>query len=970
MKLYIYTTECIDGDFFLFCLDSDSRPYTLCVKKGVFYFYVKTKSDHNISHAYERGEMQTIKRLLAGQMVEVIKEIESVKFFSAEMYTEHLLTHYKVYVSSYKDIKRACDVLKEKGFPIADYPKEEAKLFSDLKIKNCQWIELDEEEVKEQDFGNNESSRNPKQLLLPSNSSIKGIDNDETPPKVLICTIDAETYSSSYGIGGSIAMPNALSEKDELYCLSMVFNWSDSNTIIKKYCLCISEFDVPLEGDANMISLKTEEELYKKFSEIIREEDPDCINGYNTMGYDFEYMNVRSSLLEIPSYGRLKASNELLIEEYQKYDSRNWEGAGGTFHKYTYPLAYGRVILDTFQMVKKTKTSQGTPGALQSHKLNDVGKFFVNDTKEDMPYSKTFFIYRELKKLKEPQEEILKRFAKVCSYCVQDSVLCMKIFQKISGWIAIRESASIFLQDMNKVLTTGQTQKIFTKFLRCCEENKFAFYQIERPRLFKLKGGAVADPIVGKHSNVAVIDFASMYPTTQMAYNICMSSGSMIPPKGCTPEEYTKLTIPVEIGAQEMPADCESILENLNEEFDMQQIDDKLYVKRFFEANSIKDEYQSSFLDLIREKNGIEKIGRFENLVFYFVKASKRKGIMTIILEELKGARDMYKKRMKENKNDPIVYDMYDQRQQLVKVVMNSIYGCFGAQQGKLKFLEGSAAITYLGREAIHGVQEKLKQNGCKIIYGDTDSVMFQLPGYVNGSLSESLGGTEYTSEEFISKCKAMVDDINITLPKPMMVEFEKVMNGIFITKKKYLGRIIWPPVVGASNAKMEMIVKGAAAIRGDTTPFVRNLYTQILEMILQDKEFEEVNKYYQEQMKKLLSGKVPNEMLSVSKMLSHNYASDSAPMKIYASYLKSIGELAEPGTKIPMIMAKPSVSNMTKTSSPNSKKSLCFRLPSTNEEIDYEYYAESAKRPLDQLINASFAHLDFQPASFPTNHN
>jgi DNA polymerase elongation subunit (family B) len=180
-----------------------------------------------------------------------------------------------------------------------------------------------------------------------------------------------------------------------------------------------------------------------------------------------------------------------------------------------------------------------------------------------------------------------------------------------------------------------------------------------------------------------------------------------------------------------------------------------------------------------------------------------------------------------------------------------------------------------------------------------------------------------------------------------MMMEFEKVINAIFIDKKRYMGYITWP--------KKATFVRGAAAVRGDTTPFARQLYTNILTMILEDKTREEVLGSLNKHLSELLEGHVPNSMLSVSKMLAHSYISPSAPMKVYANFLRSIGELAEPGTKIPLIVTKQGhAPNIDGKKAPQGR-SYCYRLPSTEETIDYEYYAEMARRPLDKLIEAAF---------------
>jgi DNA polymerase elongation subunit (family B) len=252
---------------------------------------------------------------------------------------------------------------------------------------------------------------------------------------------------------------------------------------------------------------------------------------------------------------------------------------------------------------------------------------------------------------------------------------------------------------------------------------------------------------------------------------------------------------------------------------------------------------------------------------------------------------------------------------------------------------EGAAAITYEGRSSIQKVRAILVEQECRIIYGDTDSLMFQIPGYSDAS--PELGCR--VIPEVIAAGNRLTEQINTTLPKPMTMEFEKVINAVFIDKKRYVGYITWPL---AEGQKPKVFVRGAASVRGDTTPFARQLYTTILSMILEDKTREEVVATLENSLEELRAGHVPNAMLSVSKMLAHSYASPSAPMNVYARYLVSIGELAEAGTKIPLIVTK---------QSREGPRALSYRLPTTEDPIDYEYYAEMARRPLDKLLEAAF---------------
>jgi DNA polymerase elongation subunit (family B) len=959
-RAYIMTTRYIDGTFFMFCLDQESNPITLCIVEHHTYLYAKSNKKEGAKPYEITGEKLAIEKALSDKGLATPKPIEIVKLYDAETYSSFATTHYKVHAKSYKELVRIKAVMSANNYTVAEYPTEENKLFSDLGMKPCQWIEFDETKTEPIDLRDYEIERDRKELAIKS-SDIKPVSDETAPPRVLEMTFDCETYSARYGIDGSLSMPDPIIADDLLYCISVLFTWSDEDRPHRTICICVHDRDINTgNGGEEVISVPDQESLFKTFFDLIRMQDPDVIYGHNSSCYDFGYIAKRTVMSEVMGFGRIHPcelevqlpgsdvlySISLDIENTEQYKTRSWEGAGGIWHEYVIPNCYGRIILDTLIMLRKMKTSPGTPGELQSHSLKSLGEFLIGESKADMSYAETFFAYRSGE---------TDQIARICSYCIQDSRLCMKIFHRTKCWISVRESASIFFQDANEVTITGQTQKSYTNFLRTAERLGFAYHPISHTRgeEFKLKGGHVEVPLKGKHTDVITLDFASMYPTAQRAYNICPSTYSKLPPRGCTPDEYEKLEIPVEVGAQELPAYFDEY-EGLNgDDIDPTRIEDPEYVESVMKWNRFNLEYKNAFTDLLRRACGLPVVENLKTMIAHFVKKSKRPGILPTIQEELTESRAMYKKLMKEavKRGDKVDEEMYDQRQQLVKVVMNSIYGCLGAAVGRMSFPQGAAAITFIGRSKIQEVRETLVREGFRIIYGDTDSLMFQMPRLVNGVKvfeKEIPLLSDPVNDDVVEKGKAIADSINETLPKPMMMEFEKVINAIFIDKKRYMGYVTWP--------KRATFVRGAAAVRGDTSPFARQLYTSILTMILEDRTREEVIGALEERLVELHEGRIPNSMLAVSKMLAHSYASPSAPMKVYANYLHSIGELAEPGTKIPLVVTK---QTRPPTNIGADKKPLgrayCYRLPTTEEPIDYDYYAEMARRPLDKLIEAAF---------------
>ena len=136
-----------------------------------------------------------------------------------------------------------------------------------------------------------------------------------------------------------------------------------------------------------------------------------------------------------------------------------------------------------------------------------------------------------------------------------------------------------------------------------------------------------------------------------------------------------------------------------------------------------------------------------------------KKGILPMILEELIAARKKAKRELA-LAVDPFEKAVLDGRQLALKISANSVYGFTGAQVGQLPCLAISSSVTAFGRIMIEKtkqlvLEKYVKENGyefdCKVIYGDTDSVMVKF-GTDNIEEAMRLGkeAAAYVSGHFI----------------------------------------------------------------------------------------------------------------------------------------------------------------------------------------------------------------------------
>lgn len=213
----------------------------------------------------------------------------------------------------------------------------------------------------------------------------------------------------------------------------------------------------------------------------------------------------------------------------------------------------------------------------------------------------------------------------------------------------------------------------------------------------------------------------------------------------------------------------------------------------------------------------------------WFVKATVRKGMVPLILEDLLGARKKAKADLK-SETDPFRKAVLNGRQLALKISANSVYGITGATVGKLPCLQIASSVTSYGRQMIERTKEEVEKkytiaNGyshdAEVIYGDTDSVMVKF-GMADLETAMKLGeeAAQYVSSKFIT---------------PIKLEFEKVyFPYLLINKKRYAG-LYWT----RTDKYDKMDTKGIETVRRDNCRLVQVCIETVLRKMLIDRDVE-----------------------------------------------------------------------------------------------------------------------------------
>ena len=194
-------------------------------------------------------------------------------------------------------------------------------------------------------------------------------------------------------------------------------------------------------------------------------------------------------------------------------------------------------------------------------------------------------------------------------------------------------------------------------------------------------------------------------------------------------------------------------------------------------------------------------------------------------MEDLLSARKKAKNELA-RATDPFERAVLDGRQLALKISANSVYGFTGAQVGQLPCLPISSSTTAFGRIMIDKtrdlvIEKYTKANGyefdCKVIYGDTDSVMVKF-------------GTE-SIEESMRLGKEAAAYVSTFFINPIKLEFEKVyFPYLLMNKKRYAGMLWTKP-----TKPDKMDCKGIETVRRDNCALVAEIVQKSLDILLKD---------------------------------------------------------------------------------------------------------------------------------------
>ena len=265
----------------------------------------------------------------------------------------------------------------------------------------------------------------------------------------------------------------------------------------------------PIEGTI-VKSYKTEKDLILGYIDTMLEYDPDIITGFNTFGFDNEFLYGRAAMHHIEDEFK-RLSRTKTFERKILNDKMSGKGEG--FLKTFYFNWQGRIQMDLLPIFRKNFK-------LDAYSLSHISQTYLQDDKVNLDYQDMFDLWD--KGRGSPED-----LAIIGEYCVKDTVLPINLIEKLSLLTNAIEYSNIVYFPLGMLFQYGETSKSFSIICHEAERQKFCIAE-NKSRGNPFQGATVLDPVKGMYLNdhTAVQDFKSLYPSIMIAENLCPSTYS------------------------------------------------------------------------------------------------------------------------------------------------------------------------------------------------------------------------------------------------------------------------------------------------------------------------------------------------------------------------------------------------------------------------------------------------------------
>jgi DNA polymerase elongation subunit (family B) len=287
------------------------------------------------------------------------------------------------------------------------------------------------------------------------------------------------------------------SDVPEFDCLAFDLEVVDGEIVMCSFASAeIEKVVSTAEIDAGFVeTVEDEQELLASFVETVESSEAEVLTGYNTDEYDFRRLREAAQ----------RAGTELRLgpaDERVKFDRRG---------RFSSARIKGRMHLDLYPFVAHVLA----PGLdSETLDLDSVAEEMLGENKQELEFERMREIWRSGENLQEMAE-----------YALKDSRLALQLGREIVPQVSELSRITGLIPFDTCRLTYGQLTENFLlreAFERGMVSPNRPFESERRKRRNEgaYEGGFVYSPEPGLYDGIAVLDFASLYPTVMVSHNI------------------------------------------------------------------------------------------------------------------------------------------------------------------------------------------------------------------------------------------------------------------------------------------------------------------------------------------------------------------------------------------------------------------------------------------------------------------
>ncbi len=606
----------------------------------------------------------------------------------------------------------------------------------------------------------------------------------------------------------------------------------------RRHVLTLGTCD-PVEG-AEVVTCAHETELLMRWSQLLRESDPDVVTGYNICGFDFAYLRDRARELgcepEFSKLGRLHNARCAFRETMLSSSA-----LGDNIIKY-YELD-GRCVIDLMRVVRRDHS-------LDSYKLDHVAAKFLKENKHDIGPGDIFRL----------QQGTAADRATVAAYCVQDCALCNRLMVKLETLANNVGMANVCRVPLAHIFMRGQGVKIYSLVAKQCADEGYviptraAVGPLAPGEDDGYEGAIVLEPETGMYMDrvVAVMDYASLYPSSIIAENL--SHDTIVLDArydGLEGVQYHDIVYDLYQGKgdERVKVGEKTCRYVANREGVIPRI-----LKRLLRARKET-----------RKRIGHKRVTDVRTGACLATGALARDDEEGVeVIDAATGERRAFPRTQVDVQaaHDAFAQAVLDGLQLAYKVTANSLYGQMGARTSAVYLKEIAACTTAVGRSMIMKAKAFMEEHhGARVIYGDTDSIFCIFPGEAGRDLKAAMDASERATTEF-----------NRTLKAPQNLEAEKCFFPFcLLSKKRYVGVMYEQGKHGPEDGKRKEM--GVALKRRDTAPIVKDIYGGALDIIMKQRDLQGSVAFVREKLDELVDGRCDIDRFIITKSLRATYA-------------------------------------------------------------------------------------------------